>query len=507
MAAAGDFDGGAFDDLQARLAPIWPEITLRRRAGYRTLVVVSSLSIELPASYQPLIAAYEERYLIYVLALATAPGTRVIYVTSQPILPRLVDYYLDLIPTADPNDIRRRLTTLSVGDPTLEPLTRKILDRPRMKERIRSLIQDESPAILIPFVTTDLEVRLALELDLPIYGTDPRLADLGTKCGSRSVFETAGVPHPRGRSGLRTVDDLVAALVDLQAEDPADEAIVKLDEGVSGAGNALVDLRGAASPQVIEERVRALAPEDHDLDAETYLERLAEMGGIVEERICGDGFASPSVQLRISPEGEIEVLTTHDQVLGGSLGQTYFGCRFPASHDYASLISEHAWRVGEVMRSHGVVGRFGIDFVVTRGRDGWRAYAVEINLRSGGTTHPYLALHALTEGTYDPDTAVFTANETAKHYVASDHIEAERLNTLTPDDVLDVVEEAGLSWDHQTRTGTVLHMLSGVGVAGRVGATAIGDTPEQAQALFDRLEAALCEAVVTPRSQSQDAKH
>src|SRR5574338_1127533 len=152
MATAGDFDGDAFADLQARLAPIWPEITLRRRSGSRTLLVVSSVSIDIPESYQPLIAAYEERYLIYVLALATAPGTRVIYVTSQPILPRMVDYYLDLIPTADPHDVRRRLTTQSVGDSTLQPLTRKILDRPRLVERIRSLVQDGSPAILIPFV-------------------------------------------------------------------------------------------------------------------------------------------------------------------------------------------------------------------------------------------------------------------------------------------------------------------------------------------------------------------
>ena len=70
MTGAGSFDGEAFDELQSRLAPIWPEITLRRRPGQRTLVVVSSLSLDLPASYQPLIAAYEERYLIYVLALA-----------------------------------------------------------------------------------------------------------------------------------------------------------------------------------------------------------------------------------------------------------------------------------------------------------------------------------------------------------------------------------------------------------------------------------------------------
>ena len=501
MTGAGSFDGDAFAELQSRLAPIWPEITLRRRPGQRTLVVVSSLSLDLPASYQPLIAAYEERYLIYVLALATAPGTHVIYVTSQPILPRMVDYYLDLIPTADHDDTRRRLTTLSMGDATLQPLTRKILDRPRTVARIRSLVPDGSPAILIPFVTSDLEVQLGLELGLPIYGTDPRLAHLGTKTGSREVFAAAGVPHPRGTEGVHTVADLVDALFELTRDRPSAAAIVKLDEGVSGTGNAVVDLEDLgvdADRDGLRERILALTPEDPDLDAEGFLALLEARGGIVEERISGDDFCSPSVQLLVSPEGQVEVLTTHDQVLGGPTGQTYYGCRFPAAPDYAALISRHASAIGDTMRDHGVVGRFGVDFVVTRAADGWHAHAIEINLRSGGTTHPFLALMALTEGTYDVDRAEFTAHGTPKHYVASDHLEVPRLDTLTPDDVLDVVAEAGLDWDHVTRTGVVLHMVSGVGVAGRVGLTAIGDTPADAQDRFDRVEEALRDAAAPP---------
>ena len=39
--------------------------------------------------------------------------------------------------------------------------------------------------------------------------------------------------------------------------------------------------------------------------------------GIVEERVVGEEIRSPSVQLRITPLGQLEVLSTHDQVLGG----------------------------------------------------------------------------------------------------------------------------------------------------------------------------------------------
>jgi hypothetical protein len=109
-----------------------------------------------------------------------------------------------------------------------------------------------------------------------------------------------------------------------------------------------------------------------------------------------------------------------------------------------------------------------------------RAHAVEINLRAGGTTHPYLALLALTEGTYFPDRAEFFVGGTPRHYAATDHLETPGLRTLTPDDVLDVIDESGLGWDDETRTDLVFHMLSGVSIAGRLGVTAIGDSPEAA---------------------------
>src|SRR5262245_62490498 len=39
----------------------------------------------------------------------------------------------------------------------------------------------------------------------------------------------------------------------------------------------------------------------------------------------------------------------------------------------------------------------------------WEPYAIEINLRKGGTTHPFLTLQFLTDGTYNHETGIFTA--------------------------------------------------------------------------------------------------
>src|SRR5262249_60881372 len=94
--------------------------------------------------------------------------------------------------------------------------------------------------------------------------------------------------------------------------------------------------------------------------------RLEQLGGVVEERVAGEEFRSPSVQLRITPLGEVELLSTHDQLLGGPGGQRYLGCRFPADSAYAPIITREAKKVGTRLAKEGVLGRFAIDFVVVR---------------------------------------------------------------------------------------------------------------------------------------------
>ena len=67
---------------------------------------------------------------------------------------------------------------------------------------------------------------------------------------------------------------------------------------------------------------------------EEYLTKLEERGGIVEEFVTGEAICSPSAQLRVTPLGEIEQLSTHDQMLGGPTGQSYLGASFPANPAY-----------------------------------------------------------------------------------------------------------------------------------------------------------------------------
>ncbi len=486
-----------FDRLQKKLVPLWKSIE-RFNQDPQTIVVVPSMSVDLTGA-GAIVQAYEERYL-FLLLLLRQPRARLIYVTSQTILPNIIDYYLDLLPGVIPSHARPRLFLPSPLDGSVRPLSQKLLERPRLIERIRSLIPDPDRAHLVPFNTTNREKELALRLGIPMYGADPKFFPLGTKSGCRKIFQEENVPHPLGHENLASKDEVIEAIKQMRARKPwSKQVLVKLNEGVSGEGNALVDLNGlppsgdSKERAALEDRLKAMQFELKGVTYDSYMKKLEARKGIVEERITGEEFRSPSVQLRITPLGLVELLSTHDQMLGGPSGQSYLGCVFPADSGYASLITREAAKVGKRLAEEGVIGRFALDFVVVRSKDGkWDPYAIEINLRKGGTTHPFLTLQFLTDGTYDPETATFTApNGRQKFFVASDHVESPLYRTLTPDDLFDIVVRNGLHFGQTRQTGVVFHMMSALGELGRVGLTAVGNSHEEAEALYTRAVAIL----------------
>ena len=488
-----------FDQLQRKLVPLWKSIE-RFNQDPQTIVVVPSMSIDAIDS-GAVMQAYEERFL-FLLLLLRQPRARLIYVTSRTILPSIVDYYLDLLPGVIPSHARQRLFLPSPMDGSVRPLSEKLLERPRLIERIRSLIMDSDRAHLVPFNTTNREKELALRLGIPMYGADPKFFHLGTKSGCRKIFMEENVPHPVGRENIGSKEELVDAIVQMRTTKPSlRQVMVKLDEGVSGEGNAVVDSTGLPLPgdskeqAMLDERLRSMQFESHGTTYESYMKKLQKRKGIVEERIMGEKFRSPSVQLRVTPLGKVELLSTHDQLLGGPSGQSYLGCVFPADTAYAGVITQEAAKVGRRLAEEGVIGRFALDFVVVRSKNKkWEPYAIEINLRKGGTTHPFLTLQFLTDGAYDAETAIFTApNGQQKFFVASDHVESPRYRTLTPDDLFDIVVRHNLHFDQTRQTGVVFHMMSALGELGRTGLTAVGNSHQDAKAMYERAVAVLDE--------------
>jgi PGM1 C-terminal domain/ATP-grasp domain len=485
-----------FERLQQQLVGVWRAMRLNEPG--ESLVVIPSVAPP-PGDNGAVVQAYEER-LLFLLFLLRQPRLQMVFVTGRAVSEAVVQYYLALLPGVIPSHARARLHMIAAHDGSPRPLSAKLLQRPRVLDAISTRIPDRARCHLVPFTTSAAERDLALALGIPLYGADPRFLPFGTKTGCRRLFADAGVAHPLGWEDVADVDGVVEALTQMRAAKPAvEQAIVKHNDGVAGRGNAIVRLGGLPAPGSPDEpaalraRVEQLELESSKTDLDEYLRTLAAGGGIVEERIAGVELRSPSVQLRVTPLGDVEILSTHDQLLGGPSGQSYLGCVFPADFAYARQITDEAAKIGERLAREGVLGRFAVDFVVVRATDGsWTPYAIEVNLRKGGTTHPFLTLQFLTDGTYDPATALFTApSGREKHLVATDHLESERLHGLSVDDLFDIAVRHRLHFDPARQVGVVFHMMSALAEIGRTGMTAVGDSPAQAEQTFRRAERVL----------------
>ena len=142
------------------------------------------------------------------------------------------------------SDALARLWIVWVGDASRGPLREKLLERRRLLAKIAALVGNGEHSDLIGYNKTELERDIALTLGMGMYGSDPRLSPLGTKTGCRRLFGEVGVQYPLGAEDLHGLDEDVDAIGELLVTRPTmRQVIVKLNDGVSGAGNALVEAR------------------------------------------------------------------------------------------------------------------------------------------------------------------------------------------------------------------------------------------------------------------------
>ena len=453
-----------------------------------TIVVVPSITF--PAVELAKITAaqfYEER-MLFMLLFLRSPGLRLVYVTSVAVDPAIVDYYLRFLP--DPDEARSRLWMVDLDDPSTRSLSEKLLDRPQALQRLRELAGDPDDAYVLTFNVTAVEREVSAALELPIYGPTPEQVPLGSKSGSRQVARRAGVAVLDGAEDLYSLEAVDAAVAALRERRPSAQAVVvKLNNGFSGQGSVMVELGAAADSSGFSLRSASTVFCAAEESWTSFAGKVADEGAIVEELVRQPGTVSPSVQLRIAPAGSVEVVSTHDQVLGGPGNQVYLGCRFPAHADYRLAIQEDALAVAAVLADEGVMGSFGIDFLVVPDDEGSgrQIYLTEINLRMGGTTHPFWMARLATCGTYDTHTGELVADGKAKTYVATDNIKLPSLIGTSPAKIIDAVDGAGLGFNPVSRTGATLHLLGALPGYGKMGVTCIADTADDAEELYRRV--------------------
>ncbi len=463
-----------------------------KQGAKRTIVAIPSLSFD-QSTLKGIkgIKHYETRSLWSILK-ANCKNTNVVFISSVPIDLYEIDNLRALHPNG--NDIKKRTSFLTPNDPdSTKTLTEKILADKNLLKTLRSIIDPDSTFMEV-FITTSEERKLAEELDIPFLGHGEAQDHLMRKSANRRIFKKANINHPAGIENITSKRQLFNAFCKLNLEHPKTKRFMfKLDIGVSGEGNAFLDLpKGFCSNKFkamstyqkllcFYRILKNLKPQSAIIPADEFVSRISD-GSILEVFLEGDIKYSPSVQGEIGPDGKLRIISSHEQVLDTN-GMTFLGCEYPAKQEYRKQIELETFKVGQILQYRGVLGRFGVDYLVAE--DGI-PYAIEINLRQGGTTHPYELASRLTNSDSKTDVSL--------HYISSDNLKNPLFSKCGAKPLVELAKKNDLIFSTKKENGIVFHLLHAANDSEKIGYIAIGRDAQEAKNLSQEIEG-LCRSL------------
>lgn len=463
----------------------------------RTLIYVAGFSLDIEELDKIKgISAYEER-LLYVIGLLRNPKTTVIFVTSRQIDPVIIEYYFKLFSrsVSEYQSMQQRWHQLYVGNAkTHKTLTQKVLSSKRLLAQIREHVTNPKQAVLRCFNVSAAEQELATTLGVPLFGPQQNLLTHGSKSGSRKIFKAAKLPLAVGKEDIYTMAELITAIQAIKQQRPKLKKIItKFNDSFSGVGNAVLDVSkfpktNSAAAQYINNHLRLI---ESGTSRETYLKKLFSLGGIVEEWVDGSNVYSPSVQVKITPDYQVQIISTHEQLFDEVTQQVFLGARYPARKLFRSSLIQQARKIGQELARQAVIGFCSVDFIVVEQGITYKVYPVEINLRKTGTTHPFQIARLVTQGTVNQDSILHTIAGRRVYYYAFDNITSDLYQGVSPSELITIVRESGLAFDSRTHIGITLHLLGALKKYGKFGVVCIARSPKAAEQLFILLQRVL----------------
>lgn len=467
-----------------------------------TIVVMSSISIDPEDSENILGIAYYEMRALWEIFKALKPNINVIYLSSLPISNESIEHLLE-IANVSWEQIKSRVNFINLhnSDPH-KSLSDKLINCEKVIMQVKEMIKNKN-CYLIPFNTTDKEEYICKKLGLAMWGLHPKLTYLATKSGNKKVFKQAGVNFCEGICDIKSVKTLERKLKQLSSDYPMQyKFMLKLNNGVSGEGNALIELPKCYNEynqltpleqkSLILKSIKSMHFFAPKMNFKKFEERLVH-GSILELFIEGENMISPSCQGIIHPNGEVIILSTHEQVMNQS-GQTFLGSKFPANNVYRQKLTKETKKIGKVLAEKGVIGPFGVDFLLVDNEERVNLYAIEINIRAGGTTHPYFLTKKITKATYDEDKAILKTKDGREiYYQSNDNVISDKLKSRSSKQFLNYMHERKLIYSDIDKNGVAFHLLDAIYPFGKVGFTAISTSRQGVQDLFKKTMSAIQE--------------
>ncbi len=435
--------------------------------------------------------SWAERHLVELRHLLD-PGNRLVFITPTPISEGCLEAVLKLMPAVPPSWLRERLQPLCLHDHAPRPLSHKLLARPRLLDQLRGQLRPG--ARLACYSVSPAEMALAQLLNLELEGTPASLSGFGSKAGSAEVFAQLGMPFPRTTVLCHSLEQLRDASTELlERHRDINSLVVKLNRMAGGRGNAPLELDLQAwrlQPPLQRRRLLEHAVQHLAMPLPHWRDELLSHGAIAQELIDGraGALSSPSVQLWIDGDGAAQLVSTHEQWLGGPHGQSFKGCRFPARFAYREELMAMGERLGQHLAGLGCRGAVLLDVLARRQDNRWELWAIEINLRKGGTTHPFQLAASATGGQLDRASGELrSADGSAVFYEASDELRMPHWHGLLPEQLLDDWVRRGLFLNSANRRGCIPHRLGALSEHGLLGATVLGRSRREASDLMRQM--------------------
>ena len=505
-----------------------------RKAMSTLRVVIPSMEycdIELQTTSR---SFHSSRALWNLLAVARNPNQKLVLVNG-PRLPTEVEaFYLGLLPVANAREaVDRSGRTYILQRPmgNGDRLSDIMLAHPDLLDTISSIIAAERAAGthiegLDCFFSSARMETLAKALRLPLMQADASKLWWGSKAGSRTLFQRAAVHHAAGtHESSFSMPALALTIAELQEQHPCTmKWMVKINQSCGGSGNAVftwptlppvvdsvvdsivdsvvdsvVDNREMLV-QAAEDALAHLEFADSTMTPQRFATALYTYGGIVEQFLMphplGLAVRTPSAQGLVyrAPDGVIryKILSTHDQIMDPRNGQSFMGCKFPADMNYRRELKESGERVLAELAKEGVMGNAAIDFLAIpdvniKGDITWKLFALEINTRQSGTTHPFMTAQLLTGGELDADGNFLDLQGRPRCYTSIERHYGDDWFDLTGSEVIVALNaRPDLKFDPYTNTGVVPHQWSTLPPFGEIGALAIAATQDEAAQLQER---------------------
>ena len=323
-------------------------------------------------------------------------------------------------------------------------LSSLLLYSAKTMKRLKSLIAGKT-AYIVPGLMHRDDMELAEALNIPVIGAEPDIVHLySTKSGAKRIFASAGVQMPPSEFDIYTEDQLFELISTLIASNlNVKKWVFKIDGEFDGRGTACCDIttflkchkwaakqaerygskwgkRWAQEPAItkIYTELPSIIYQNLKIvnktlfsTPEKFLLAFTKSGGVVEACPPSDDVTCVTVDMFISPTGDIEIKNTGDQIRATEF-QTW-GISTPQTSVDPTWLHHDCTAVAKACYERGIIG-----YIST----GWATFidpttlkqclwAIDLKIQYTDTLCMANVLQYVTGGFFDSDVGMFRIPE------------------------------------------------------------------------------------------------